>query len=85
MRRLLRRRYAAPLLIVMMMSSSLSTSTAFAADSLPAAVHAIAGWTYYATYPDYASCVAAGRTNAQGRSWKCVSSAPGAFDLYVLA
>jgi hypothetical protein len=64
--------------------SALATTPASAVDSAPAAAHAAtAGWTYYATYPDYASCVAAGKSYSR---WQClVSDRAGAFDLYVWA
>jgi hypothetical protein len=80
-----RRHAAAVLLLVMMGSFSLTEATpAHAAGSAPAAVHAATlGWTFYATYPNHSSCLAAATTSAEGRKWQCVVSArPGAFDLY---
>jgi hypothetical protein len=58
---------------------------AVAASFLGAASPAFAqGWTYSATYPNHASCLAAGKANPQGLNWRCVVSAqPGAFDLYL--
>ena len=54
---------------------------AYAANSSYATVHAAsAGWKYYATYPDKASCETAGGT--QSRNWQCVSNS-GAHDLYL--
>ena len=44
-----------------------------------------AGWTYYATYPNQASCQAAGPANPYGAPWeRRPSSQPGAYNLYVL-
>jgi hypothetical protein len=87
MRIFLRPRHAAMLLLstsAVVAFSSLTTAPASAVDPAPAAVHAAsAGWTYYATYQDYASCVAAGKAYSR---WQCLASnQPGAFDLYVWA
>lgn len=78
-------RVATFFLSALAMASPLAATPAFAAGSAPAALHtARAAWSYYATYPDYASCVAAGKANPQGRNWQCIVSArPGVFDLYL--
>ncbi len=55
------------------------------AASSTAVSAAAATWTYYATYPSHASCLAAGPTNPYGAQWQCVPSRQaGAYDLYVL-
>ncbi|TWF76900.1 hypothetical protein FHX44_112798 [Pseudonocardia hierapolitana] len=78
-------RAVAAILVGMAMVSALPASLEFAAGSPAIAVKSTAvAWTYYATYPDYASCVAAGQANPQKRSWQCNKSSPsGAHDLYL--
>ncbi len=47
---------------------------------------AAAGWTFVATYPDLASCQAAGPHNpCSDPEWQCWASTslPGGYDLYV--
>ena len=81
----LRRSMAAVLLVGTAMVPSLAAAPGFAVSPSSAAVGAAAvGWTFYATYPDLASCQAAGPVNPYGAPWQCVPSIqPGAFDLYV--
>jgi hypothetical protein len=82
----LRRSTAAALLVGAAMVPALAATPAYAAGPSSAAVSAVAaGWTFYATYPDHASCLAAGPVNPYGAQWQCLPSAqPGAYDLYVL-
>jgi hypothetical protein len=82
----LRRSTAAVLLVGAAMVPALTTTSAYAVGPSSAAVSAVpAGWTYYATYPSQASCLAAGPANPFGAAWECrPSSRPGAYDLYVL-
>jgi hypothetical protein len=84
MRRLPRAKVALVLLSGATVASVLAATPALAAG-LPSTVDGTSSataWTYYATYPDYASCAAAAR--AQGRNWQCVMSSPsGAHDLYL--
>ena len=40
-------------------------------------------WTYYATYPDLASCEAEGPINPYGAQWQCLANTTGGYDLYV--
>ena len=82
----LRRSTAAVLLAGAAMVPALAATPGYAVVPSSAAVSTVAaGWTYYATYPDHASCLAAGPTNPYGAQWQCVPSAqPGAYDLYVL-
>ncbi len=82
----LRRFTAAALLVGAAVVPALAAAPAYAVGPSPAAVSAVAaGWTYYATYPDHASCLAAGPVNPYGAQWQCLPSAqPGAYDLYVL-
>lgn len=65
--------------------ASSGTAQVYAAGSAPAVIHTAdaAAWKYYGTYPDRASCEAAGVNSSQGRSWKCVAQA-GAYDLHIL-
>jgi hypothetical protein len=82
----LRRSTAAVLLVGTAMVPALVAAPAFAVGSSSAALPAVAaGWTYSGTYPDLASCQAAGAmVNPPGTPWQCVpSSQPGAYDLYV--
>jgi len=84
----LRRSTAAVLLVAAAMVPALAAAPAYAVGSSSAALPAhAAGWTYVATYPDLASCQAAGPFNPYGDpDWQCWASAslPGGFDLYVL-
>jgi hypothetical protein len=85
---LLRRSTAAVLLLSAAMVPNLRAAPAYAVGISSAAVPAAAaGWTYVATYPDLASCQAAGPFNPYGDpDWQCWASAsvPGGYDLYVL-
>jgi hypothetical protein len=68
-----RRHRAAILHLAMVASLSLTVSPAFAQ-----------GWTFAASYPNHAQCLAAGSTNPRGVEWKCVvSTQPGGYDLYL--
>jgi hypothetical protein len=82
----LRRSTAAVLLVGAAVVPALAAAPAYAVAPSSAAVStAAAGWTFYATYPDQASCLAAGPVNPYGAAWECRPSAqPGAYDLYVL-
>jgi hypothetical protein len=82
----LRRCTTAALLVGTAMVPTLAATPVYAAGPPSAAVSAVtAGWTYYATYPDHASCLAAGPGISQGAQWQCIpSTQPGAYDLYVL-
>ena len=81
----LRRSTAAVLLAGAAVVPALAATPAYAAGPSSAAVSTVvAGWTYYATYPDQASCLAAGPTNRYGAPWECRPAAGGAYDLYVL-
>ena len=83
MLRLLRAKVALVLLSGATVASVLAATPALA-PGLPSTADptSATAWIYYATYPDYASCAAAGR--AQGRNWQCVMSSPaGAHDLYL--
>ncbi len=82
----LRRSTAAMLLAGAAMVPALAATPAYAAGPSSAAVSTVAaGWTFYATYPDQASCLAAGPTNPYGAPWECrPSRQAGAYDLYVL-
>ena len=82
----LRRATAAVLLVGAAMVPVLAAAPAYAARPSSVAVPAVlAVWTYYATYPDLASCQAAGPVNPYGAPWECrPSGQPGAYDLYVL-
>ena len=79
-----RRSTAAVLLVAAAMLPSLAAAPAYAVDSSSASVPAAAAdWTYYASYPDLASCEAAG--GASGAAWQCCacSQLPGGYDLYL--
>jgi hypothetical protein len=82
----LRRFKAAVLLVGAALVPALAATPAYAADPPPAAVSTVAaGWTFYATYPNQASCLAAGPTNPYRAPWECrPSPQAGAYDLYVL-
>ena len=82
----LRRFTAAALLASAAMVPALAAAPAYAAGPSSAAVSAVAaGWTFYATYPNQASCLTAGPANPYGAPWECrPSSQPGAYDLFVL-
>jgi hypothetical protein len=82
----LRRSTAAVLLVGSAMVPALAVTQVYAVGPPSAAVSAVsAGWTFYATYPDHASCLAAGPVNPYGAAWECrPSSQPGAYDLFVL-
>ena len=84
----LRRSTAAVLLVGAAMVPALAAAPAYAVGwSSSAAVPALAaGWTFVATYPDWASCQAAGPFNPYADpDWQCWASPslPGAYDLYV--
>ena len=80
----LRRSTAAALLVGAAMVPALAAAPAYAAGPSSAAVSAVAaGWTFYATYPNQASCVAAGPANPYGAAWECRAAA-GKYDLWVL-
>jgi hypothetical protein len=63
------------------------TTSAYAASSSSATVHAdgaawkYGAWKYYATYPNRARCLTIGET--QVRNWQCVPNQAGAYDLYL--
>ena len=81
----LRRSTAAVLLVGAAMVPALAAAPAYAVGSSSAVVPAAAaGWEYQATYPDWASCDAAGWTYTQPH--QCVPSSvqPGGWDLYLL-
>jgi hypothetical protein len=82
----LRRSTAAVLLAGAAVVPALAATPVYAAGPWSAAVSAVAaGWTYYATYPDQTSCLAAGPTNRYNAPWECrPSPQAGAYDLYVL-
>jgi hypothetical protein len=83
----LRRSTAAVLLLAAAMVPAVAAAPAFAVGPSSAAVPtAAADWTYVATYPDLATCQAAGPFNPYGDpDWECrPSGQPGAYDLYVL-
>jgi hypothetical protein len=80
----LRRSTAAALLVGAVLVPALAAAPAHAAGSSSAAVSAAAAdWTYYATYPDLASCEAAGLTFVQQHQCRPSSFSPGAYDLYL--
>ncbi len=80
----LRRSTAAVLLVGATVVPPLTATSAYAAGPSPAAVSAVAtGWTYYATYPDQASCQAAGPANPYRAPWECRAAA-GKYELWVL-
>jgi len=77
---------AATLLVSGALFSAHVVTPALATGAPPSIVQAAAaGWVYYATYPDYASCVAAGQGNPEHRNWQCVRSNPSGpqHDLYL--
>ena len=82
----LRRSTAAALLVGTAVVPALAATPVYAVGPPSAAVSAVtAGWTFYATYPNQASCLAAGPANPYGAAWECRPSAqPGAYDLFVL-
>jgi hypothetical protein len=84
----LRRSAATVLLVAAVTVPGLAAAPAHAAAPSFAAVRAAAAdWTFVATYPDLASCQAAGPFNPYGDpDWQCwpSSSLPGGYDLYVL-
>jgi hypothetical protein len=84
----LRRSTATVLLVAAAMVPALASAPSYAAAPAFAAVSAAAAdWTFVATYPDLASCQAAGPFNPYGDpDWECrlSSSLPGGYDLYVL-
>jgi hypothetical protein len=81
----LRRSTAAVLLAGAAMVPALAATPVYAAvPSSAAATTVAAGWTYYATYPDQASCLAAGPSNRYGAPWECRLRPGGGYDLYVL-
>jgi len=84
----LRRSTAAVLLVAAAMVPALAAAPAYAVGSSSAALPAYAAeWTFVATYPDLASCQAAGPFNPYGDpDWQCWASPtlPGGYDLYVL-
>jgi len=85
MQGLLRRRSAAAVLLLTMITSFFSVVDVAWANSAPVPTYAgQTGWTLYQTFPTYAACVTAGKTNPGGFQWKCVGSAtqPNGFDLY---
>jgi hypothetical protein len=61
--------------------STAPATPAYAANSSSTVYAVSAGWKYYASYADKASCEAAG--GAQSRNWQCVTSNSGAHDLYL--
>lgn len=80
----LRRSTAAVLLVGATVVPALAAAPAYAVGPSPAAVSAVAaGWTYYATYPNQASCLAAGPANPFGAAWECRAAA-GKYELWVL-
>jgi hypothetical protein len=82
----LRRSTAAVLLAGAALVPALAAAPVSAAAPPSATVSAVAaGWTYYATYPNQAACLAAGPANPYGAPWECrPSRQAGAYDLYVL-
>ncbi len=81
----LRRSTAAVLLAGAAVVPALAATPAYAVAPSPAAVSTVAaGWTYYATYPNHAACLAAGPTNPYGAPWECRPRPGGAYDLWVL-
>jgi hypothetical protein len=81
----LRRSTAAVLLTGAALVPALAATPLYAAGPSSAAVSTVAAkWTYYATYPNQASCLAAGPANPYGAPWECRPAAGGAYDLYVL-
>ena len=84
----LRRSTAAALLVGAAMVPALAAAPAYAVGWSSAAVPAFAaGWTFVATYPDWASCQAAGPFNPYAEpDWQCLASPslPSAYELYVL-
>jgi hypothetical protein len=89
----LRRPLAAALLVGAAMVPALAAGPASAAGSVCGTDPAdAAGWIFAATYPDCATCEAAGPSTANAigaTSWQCVPTTqpgalPGQFDLYVL-
>ena len=81
----LRRSTAAVLLAGAALVPALAATPVYAAGpSSAAASTVVAGWTFYATYPNQAACQAAGPTNSYGAPWECRPAAGGAYDLYVL-
>jgi hypothetical protein len=82
----IRRSTVAALLVSAAMVPALAVAPAYAAGPSSAAVSAVAaGWTFYATYPNQGSCLAAGPANPYGAAWECRPSVqPGAYDLFVL-
>jgi hypothetical protein len=83
----IRRSTATVLLVAAAMVPALASAPASAvATSSAAEPAAAADWTYVGTYPDWASCQAAGPGNPYGDpDWQCVPSSalPGGYDLYV--
>jgi hypothetical protein len=81
----LRRSTAVVLLVGAAVVPGLAAAPAYAVAPSPTAVSTVAaGWTYYATYPDHASCLAAGPANPFGaRTWECRAAA-GGYELWVL-
>ncbi len=61
-------------------AAALLVGAAGIAAPAPAAAEA---WTYYAIYPDLASCEAEGLVNPYGAQWQCLANTAGAYDLYV--
>ncbi len=80
----LRRSTAAVLLVGATVVPALAAAPAHAVAPSSAAVStAAAGWTYYATYPDQATCLAAGPANPYGAAWECRAAAD-KYELWVL-
>ena len=80
----LRRSTAAVLPVGATVVPALAAAPAHAVAPSSAAVStAAAGWTYYATYPNQASCLAAGPANPFGAAWECRAAA-GGYELWVL-
>ncbi len=80
----LRRSTAAVLLAGAALVPALAATPVYAAGPSSAAVSTVAGWTYYATYPNQGSCLAAGPANRYGAPWECRPRPGGGYDLYVL-
>jgi hypothetical protein len=79
----LRRSAAAAVLVGAAMIPTLAAAPAYAVGSSSAAVPAVAAdWVLIGTYPDVASCDAAGSSLYPGNQHQCLPS-PGGFDLYV--
>ena len=76
-----RRSTAAVLLVAAAMLPALAAAPAHAAGPSSVAVRAAADWTYWATYPDLASCEAAGY--ASGVDWECCPCSQLGYDLYL--